>query len=290
MDTQLLKAFLAICDSKSFSEAAESLHITQPAVSKRLSALESQLGVSLFDRIGRQVALTESGHKLLPRARHILRELEDTQREISNLSGEISGTLSLATSHHIGLHRLPPILRTYSQQYPNVVLDIAFMDSEKAHQETLHGAIELAIATLAPTADEHLYTQEIWPDPLAVVIAPDHPLSQRNQITLPILSDHPVILPGDNTYTGQIIKALFAKEHLSLNVLMATNYLETIKMLVGIGLGWSVLPKSMLDKQMRAVEVNRVNLQRSLGYLYHRKRTLSNAARAFITLLDKSSS
>nr|P96194.1 RecName: Full=Uncharacterized HTH-type transcriptional regulator in ibpB-leuC intergenic region [Azotobacter vinelandii]CAA72148.1 CynR protein [Azotobacter vinelandii] len=108
MDLASLNAFIAVAETGSFSEAGERLHLTQPAVSKRIAALEQQLQVRLFDRLGREVRLTEAGRALLPRAYRILSVLEDTRRALNNLNGDVSGRLTLATSHHIGLHRLPP--------------------------------------------------------------------------------------------------------------------------------------------------------------------------------------
>ena len=119
MDIAALKAFIAVADSGSFSLAAEQLFLTQPAISKRVSALENELEARLFDRIGRSVSLTEAGQALLPRARNILLNLEDSVRALSNLSGEVHGTLRFGTSHHIGLRRLPPVLKAFVQAYPD---------------------------------------------------------------------------------------------------------------------------------------------------------------------------
>ena len=128
MDLANLSAFIAIAESGSFSGAAERLFLTQPAISKRIAGLEQQLDVRLFDRLGREVTLTEAGRALLPRAYQILNVLDDTRRALTNLNGAVSGRLTLATSHHIGLHRLPPLLRVFTRQYPAVALDIQFMD------------------------------------------------------------------------------------------------------------------------------------------------------------------
>jgi Transcriptional regulator len=131
MDTQSLKAFIAVAEQKSFSAAAESLYLTQSAVSKRIKQLEEQLGTTLFDRHNRTISLTEAGEALLPRAQHILDLVSDTELELENISGDISGSLTLATSHHIGLHRLPPVLRKFVHAHPNVDLDLQFMGSER---------------------------------------------------------------------------------------------------------------------------------------------------------------
>ena len=111
-----LQTFVTVAETGSFSQTSEQLFLTQPAISKRIAALEKELGTRLFDRIGRHVDLTEAGTALLPRARQILMQVEDSRRAISNLTGQITGKLSIGTSHHIGLHRLPPILRQFSSQ------------------------------------------------------------------------------------------------------------------------------------------------------------------------------
>ena len=283
-----MKAFVAVAETGSFSLAAERLFLTQPAVSKRIAALESELDARLFDRIGRTVTLTEGGHALLPRAQKLLVELEDSIRAISSLSGEIRGTLCFATSHHIGLHRLPPTLKRYTLAYPQVRLDIQFMDSEAACVAVEHGDLELGIVTLPPAPSSNLTTEVIWQDPLGIVVSRSHPLTGKADVTLGELAQHVAVLPATNTYTRQIAEQAFSRLGLSLEVALSTNYLETIKMLVSVGIGWSLLPNTMLDKHISKLPVEELSLQRSLGIVYHRERTLSNAARALISELGVS--
>ena len=282
MDTLLLEAFVAVAEAESFSAAADELHLTQSAVSKRIALLEQQLECRLFDRIARTVALTESGHKLLPRARYILSELQATRQAIADLSGSVSGTLRLAISHHIGLRRLPPVLKAFTQQFPNVTVDVAFMDSERAYDNVLHGRYELAVITLAPQPHPKIVAASVWPDRLTFVTSPDHPLT-RTKATIHTLQDHPAILPELNTHTGHIVSELFERNGLKLTTAMRTNYLETIKSMVSIGMGWSLLPETMLDSSIEALRIGK--LQRQLGYIHHREKTLSNAAKAFIEML-----
>ena len=286
MDLATLNAFIAIAELGSFSEAAERLHLTQPAVSKRIASLEQQLNVRLFDRLGREVSLTEAGRALLPRAYQILNVLDDTRRALTNLNGEISGRLTLATSHHIGLHRLPPLLRAFTRAHPQVALDIQFLDSEVAYEEVLHGRAELAVITLAPETREPVHAVAVWDDPLDFVAAPEHPLARSQAISLADVAHHPAVFPGGNTFTHHIVRRLFEAQGLTPNIAMSTNYLETIKMMVSIGLAWSVLPRTMLDDQVARLPLPGIQLSRQLGYISHTERTLSNAARAFMTLLD----
>ena len=287
MDIANLHAFIAIAETGSFSLAAEQLHLTQPAVSKRIAGLEQQLDVRLFDRLGREIGLTEAGRALLPRAYRILGVLDDTRRALTNLSGEISGRLTLATSHHIGLHRLPPLLRAFTRAHPQVALDIQFLDSEVAYEEVLHGRAELAVITLAPETREPVRATLVWNDPLDFVAAPEHPLARKEQISLADVAQHPAVFPGGNTFTHHIVRRLFEGQGLTPNIGMSTNYLETIKMMVSIGIAWSVLPRTMLDDQVTRLPLPGIQLDRQLGYILHSERTLSNAARAFMALLDQ---
>ena len=285
MDIASLHAFITVADTGSFSLASDKLYLTQPAISKRIAALESELNNRLFDRIGRQISLTEAGRTLLPRARIILQEIEDSRRVLQNLSGQTAGELHIGTSHHIGLHRLPPVLRAYTKQFPNVELDIQFMDSEQACRAVEHGELEMGIVTLPLTPSAVLQSQRIWPDPLSIIVSKSHPLASITQINLAQLVEHKAILPAHGTFTRQIIEQAFAKQHLHVNIGLVTNYLETIKMMVSVGLGWSVLPDSMLSKDIKPLRLKGLQMQRELGIVWHGGRTLSNAALAMQKLL-----
>ncbi|SDN89359.1 LysR family transcriptional regulator [Vreelandella arcis] len=289
MDTQSLQAFLAVADTQSFSRAAEELYLTQPAVSKRIATLETQVGARLFDRIGRRIALTEAGSVLLPQARQILFTVEDSRRALANLSGQVGGRLTVATSHHIGLHRLPPILKHYTQRHPEVELDLHFLDSELAYQGVRDGSLEMAVVTLAPHPVEQLHVVELWRDRLCFVCAPDHPLANADQpgaLSLATLCDYNCVMPGARTFTGTLIAQRFEEVGLELPVSMATNYLETLKMMCSVGLGWSLLPEKMLDHDLVELDVATAPLHRPLGYLVHTNRTLSNAAKKMIEELE----
>jgi DNA-binding transcriptional LysR family regulator len=286
MDTQSLLAFITVAETRSFSRAAEQLHLTQPAISKRIANLEQQLSCRLFDRIGRQTHLTEAGQALMPRAQRVLVDIEDTQRLLNNLNGDISGSLVLATSHHIGLHRLPPVLKAFTGQYSQVKLDMRFLDSEQAYDGILQGQLELAVVTLSPKTNSSLKVVPIWTDYLKLVVAKDHPLNQLTQASLKDLTQFDAVLPGFQTFTRGIVESAFAEENLTLKVALSTNYMETLKMMVSIGLGWSLLPDTLIDDSMQVIPLPDVKITRPLGYLYHKERTLSNAGQKMIQLLD----
>lgn len=286
MDESQLRAFIAINRFGSFTAAADSLHLTQPAISKRIAALETQLGTALYDRIGRNARMTETGHQLLPLAENLLLSFNNFRQSADNMKKQVSGGLSLGTSHHVGLHRLPPILRQYTNLYPDVELALRFVDSEDGVRGVESGELEMAIITLPAAPSAKLTAKRVWNDPLALVVGKMHALSDRKIIDVEELADHEAILPGVNTYTRALLEEKLAFTGYKLRVGLSTNYLETNKMMASIGLGWTILPETMLDKSVKKISIRNISLRRELGYVTHNDMTLSNATRAMIGLLD----
>ena len=145
MDISALEAFIAVARYKSFSKASAQMHLTQPAVSKRVANLEGELSAQLFNRVARQISLTEAGSQLLPRAQELVNQAKDLQTYASSMSTAVSGPLSIAISHHIGLHRMPPVLSEFNRLFPQVALDLRFEDSEQACLAVEQGDIEFAV-------------------------------------------------------------------------------------------------------------------------------------------------
>lgn len=285
MDTHDLQCLLAVAETGSFSRAAERVHRSQPAVSKRIAALEHELGARLFDRVAKRVQPTEAGTALLARARQIITELTDIQRALANLGSGIGGPLTVATSHHVGLHRLPQPLRRYHDRFPAVKLDLRFMDSEAACNAVSSGEIELGIVTLPTIARAPLHAQPVWDDPLEFVVGRNHPLAGRRQVTRRELLAEPAILPGSGTYTRRIVLRALGVSEQALSVGMSTNYLEVLRMLTATGLGWSCLPRTLIDDALKVIQIEKVRVRRTLGIVTHEGRTLSNAARALISVV-----
>jgi len=287
MDTNTLQAFLAVAETGSFSLAAERLYLTQPAVSKRIAALEGDLSTKLFERLSKQVLLTEAGRALLPKARHIVQEMTDCRQMIADLAGEVSGVLPLATSHHIGLHRLPPYLRSYSLHYPKVEFALKFMDSERGCLAVAEGALDMAVVTLPQTQSEKLALHKVWDDPLQVMVSHAHPLAGSRKPAA--LTSYPAIVPEKGTETRRLIESALQAAGISLRPGIETNYLETIRMLVASGLGWSVLPVIMLGDDLVCVPTPGIRFERELGVVTRKGATLSRAAEAFHRLLLRDS-
>ncbi len=284
MDIQNIRAFLMVAKTGSFSRAAEKLFITQPAISKRISTLEFSLDCQLFDRLGKRVQLTQTGEALIPGYQRILSEMDEAQRIISTLRTQVSGHLKFGTSHHIGLHRLPPVLRQYTNQFPQVELDIQFMDSEQAGALILQGDIELALITLPDDIDKPLTTIPVWSDPMQCVVASDHLLAKQKNVSRKQLTEYGVLIQSHSTHTRDIIDRAL-KLDADTKIIMESNYLETIKAMIQNGLGWGVLPESMIDSTLHRLTIQDVKMERHLGVLLHASRTLSSPANALLEVL-----
>jgi len=287
MEIAQLQAFLAVAEQRSFSAAAGALFITQPAVSKRIHSLETQLGHQLFDRLGKQVALAPAGHTLLPHARRVLAEVANCEAELSTLDERIAGPLTLGTSHHIGLRHLPPLLRHYINTYPDVKIDLQLSESEDALARVIDNSLELAVITLPAQPPTGLICECLWPDPLVFCVGTDHPLASEHKLSPSILCQHSAVLPMRGTATRRLLEEHLHQHGVRLSDVLETNYLETNKGLAEAGLGWALLPQNMLSDRLKNLPVEGLTLKRELGVVRREGRTLSAAAKAMLDLLQQ---
>ncbi|MCZ2722229.1 LysR family transcriptional regulator [Marinomonas sp. 15G1-11] len=285
MDISELLTFIKVAETGSFSEAAEKLFVTQPAISKRIASLEQSLNIRLFDRIGRKVLLTESGLRLLPKAKSIALELNEIKHSMSQQEGEISGELRIATSHHVGLRRLPTTLKRFQSECSNVILEADFTQSEEAYQQVIRGEVELGIITLSNQPDTSIESIPVWSDPFVCAVSKDHPLRHLKSVDLIQLASYPCVLPKQNTFTRQMVDQSLAKYGLRPNIRMSTNNFETLTMLTSIGWGWSLLPSTLINDDLCILDLTELNIARQLGVIYHKQRTLSRAAEMFIRIM-----
>jgi len=288
MEIANLKAFIAVAEQSSFSLAAKQLFLTQPAVSKRIAALEEELNAQLFDRVSTQVTITEAGETLLISARRILLEISRAMDAVKALDDEVAGRLRVGTSHHVGIHRLPPVLRAYNANYPAVELDLSFLDSELACEQVQDGLLELAVVTLPQTIPNNLVVDTIWPDPLSIMVPYGHPLAKQGPHKPDSLSAYPAILPSVGTITRRILENALSPFEVNVHVALESNYLETIKMMVSVGLGWSVLPTNMQNEEIVRVDMPALSMHRMLGTVCLKNRSLSRAALRFVDTLNES--
>lgn len=282
MDTGQLTAFTTVAECQSFSKAAEQLHLTQSAISKRIASLEQQLDITLFERFGQRIQLTEAGKTLLIDAREILDKVHDMKRHSDMSKDNVAGKLRIATSHHIGLYRLPSILQSFVKKYPAVQLDMHFTDSEIAYGEVSQGLFDVAIATLPQHPNDSIQAIHLWQDELVVMYAKQHAIAKAKVLDTRLLAQHPAILPDEGTFTRKIIDNVFESSEIAYQLAFTTNYLETIKVMVEAGLGWSVLPKIMTNDALAHQPLPFNKPKRDLGIMLHKNKVITPTLRAFL--------
>lgn len=288
MDKSSLESFIAIAEKKSFSRAAEKLHITQPAISKRLASLELQLNAQLIDRIGKTARLTHSGEVLYHHAKQLLEAMETCKTEINNLNEAVTGTLSIALSHHIAQYRIPVPLKIFANKFAQVKLSPSFVDSSSAFDMIKSGEVEIALATLQPKKPDNIIQTPIWRDPLCFVVGAQHSLTRKNAdkpLSLQELCEFTALLPKSLEQTRENLNRLLIQAKSKPIHTIEANSLDNIKMMTKIGLGWTLLPRTMIDNELKGLVMNIENPKRQLGLIHLEHRTLSNAAKAFIQIL-----
>jgi DNA-binding transcriptional LysR family regulator len=291
MEFYQLVYFARVAEMKSISRAAEELFVTQPAVSKQMKALEEELGSRLFDRLGKKVHLTRTGEALYAHAVKILRSVDEAKAAVRGLSGECSGELVIGTSDHISLHRLPDVLKSYIAAYPKVDLKLRCHRSETILEMAGRNLVDLGVITL-PKVTGNLVSKVIWEDPMSLVFPIGHPLSLLKNIRLRDIAKCRLILPEPGTATRKTIDDAFSKRKLFPDAGMEVAYIETIKGLVKVGLGISILPDKAVEAEVKnglllKAGIKDANITRNLGVVYLRDKYLSRPASEFLRFLGK---
>ena len=288
LDTQQLLTFLAIAETGSFSAAAARLHVSQPAISKRLSQLEQRLGFALFDRLGQRVVLTYRGERLLPAVREIQTCLEDIVVAAQLSDERLSGRLALSLSHYCGLQLLPGVLEEFSTRYPDVLLDLSFHDSERAIEQVAVGDVTLAYATLPPRLDPRVHAQVLWQETLQPVVAERHCPADRPAELLGIGERLPLILPAEATSTRTAIDRWLDDCDLTPPAVIEINQLESIAVLAATGVGWAVIPATLQRPGLIGLPGEVCPLPtRELGLIEPVGRAVNPLAEAFVALVNR---
>ena len=282
MDTNTIKAFIAVAETMSVTKASKLLFLTQPAVSRRIAQLEEQLGVRLFDRVNKKMFLTVPGNELLPRCKKIMADIDFAAREASNLGNRVMGHLRIGMSHHVSLYRAPENLKRYQDLYPDVELDLNFLTSEEAIDLVSGGKLELAMVTLPPKNVANLDFIAVWRDELYIAI-PNN--KEYLNASLEQLSKRPVILPHLASTTRKNIDAIFRECNLSYTHVTETDNFEVISKMIETGLGWSVLPAHMMNDHVVRAFTDKFVAIRNQGIVRHSQRQLSRASQALLDLM-----
>src|SRR5688572_972505 len=209
-----LQVFYAVATSGSFSRAArEILHISQPAVSKHVQALETELGVMLVQRVGKHVRLTEAGRIVQQYAEQVLGLAQETQRALRELQGLQRGTLRLGASSTPGIYLLPSVLATFARRYPGITLALEIANSQRVIDGVLNRQWDLGVVGVTPD-EALLHVQPYCRDTLVLIVPPSHRLAGHATVTLADLVGETWILREAGSASGQLAERALRTHHL----------------------------------------------------------------------------
>jgi DNA-binding transcriptional LysR family regulator len=289
MNLDQLRNFYEVAVHKSFTQAAEKLFRTQPAISTQVRLLEEELGERLFDRIGKKVCLTQAGEILLPYTERLLQLHDEAKLAVSELNAIPKGKLLIGANESTCLYVLPRIFRLFKARCPEVQISIYRNFSKKILPKILDNQLDIGIVTL-PVTDRNLRIIPIAEDELNLITSPLHPLASRKIVVLNDLLPYPIIFHKIGTTRERIMKQ-FGKNWQKLNISMELASLEAIKKFVAIGMGISIVPRSYAlndcDQGTLVLQpIKNLRIVRRLGLIYRKDRYLSRACKAFVEVVE----
>lgn len=288
MDLALLETFRTIAQEGSFSRAGQKLLRTQPAVSLALKRLEAELGVTLIDRTTKSLSLTDAGRLALDycdRYEGLDRELRTALAELQGLQ---AGRLSIGANESTAMYLLGPVVE-FRRLYPRIHIEIRRSQSSRIPEELLRGRLEMGAITYDP-GDDRLTLREIYEDRLSFIVAPDHRLAGRSELSISELGDEIFIAHNvSGPYRRRVIEA-FQSYRVPLNMEIELPTIETIRRLVQFNLGVAFLPRMCVQQELEQgvlveIPVSEIEMERTIRLVYPANRQLSHAGQAFLEIL-----
>lgn len=294
MTLDQLRTFQAVAAVKSFRGAADVLHITQPAVSKQIQALELELKEPLFER-GKSVRLTLAGAALLKHAEHLSRILAVAKEEISDLKGLRAGHLSIGSAHSIATNILPGLIETYRARYPAVQLSVNSAWSGEIIARVKAYDLDFGLIRLLspkPKGFQQLNLVPFAVDDLAFVASPNHPLAGRKKLTWADLQEASWILNHNGCVYRSHIESRLKERGRALKVVVEVMGMELQKKLTELGLGVSVLPGHLVAAELRqgslrALNVEGTKLEIYSCLIFRKDKHIHGAMKGFLRLLQE---
>jgi DNA-binding transcriptional LysR family regulator len=246
MEIRQLQSFRAVLREGSFTAAAKKLHMTQPAVSLHIKALEAELGARLLDRDGRGVRLTEAGAALLESADAALAHLQEAARRIAELKAPERGTVVLACGDTVALHLLPPVLTQFRKLHPQAEIHVRNEGSRAILDLLLNREADVGIVTRPPWLDPELWSRILLEDPLVLVLPKKHALTAKKRVTLRDLQGEAAVMLAKPAETRALVDRSLRAAGVDLTVVMESGNLEVVKAYVAGSLGLSIVPEMCL--------------------------------------------
>ncbi|MUL40407.1 LysR family transcriptional regulator [Streptomonospora sp. PA3] len=288
MELRQLEYFVAVAEECHFTRAADRFRVAQPAVSQQIRRLEAELGERLFRRDRRSVALTAAGEALLPHARAMLAEAAGAKESISALSGLLTGSLAVGLVQPLPDQRVPALLGAFHRRHPQIRLTLVEEETDALLEELAGGALDVAVIGQGPAdppLPDEMGPRVIARERLDVALHPEHPLAQRESLSLAELRGAPVVTAPHSSKLRTNLERACRESGFTPNVVAETRDLGLVCQLVLQGIGVAVLPESAAAAAPELVRVplSAPDLQRRI-VIAARPRYTSPAGRAFLAM------
>lgn len=289
MHIQNFKTFCDLVETKSFSKAARLNEVTQSAVSQQLKAMESHYEMLIIDRNQKKFLLTPQGTVLYSTFKEILALYEKLNCEIQEMRNIVSGTIQISTVNSIGLHELPPYLKTFIKEFPSVNARVEYRRANLVYEDVLHGTADIGLVAF-PVNHKELTTINFAQDELVVAMNPEHSLAKKKNLSIDHLAGEEFIAFERDIPTRKATDEMLSNAGVEISVVMEFDNVETVKRALEINAGIAILPANTVTneidrKQLIALKLDHGAHVRPLAIIHKKNRMLTPALRSFVELM-----
>lgn len=289
MADRRLQVFHTVARLLSFTKAAETLHMTQPAVTFQVRQLEEYFNTRLFDRTHNRISLTDAGQRVFEYSDKIFKLYSEMEGAVKEMTGDVRGVLMIGASTTIAEYMLPALLGDFKKQYPDVNLHLKVSNSDGIVQMVENNVIDLGVVE-SPVLNKNLVVEVCRMDQLVAVVSPQHPLSNLQSLTLADLLEYPYICREEGSGTREVINEYMNTQGVNpaqVNYSMELGSPESIKGAVEAGMGVSIVSRATVQKELKLATLVALNLnpplERPFSFV-HQKQKFRH--RAMDELLD----
>jgi DNA-binding transcriptional LysR family regulator len=284
-----LRAFVTVGELQSFAAAAQALHLSQPALSRRISHLEGLLGVRLFDRTTRSVSLTVLGQQFLGEVRGLVQDLDRSVLSLRDAAELEAGDVTVGCVFSAVHHFLPPVIRAFRDKYPRVLVRIIEEGADEVLASVKHGEADFAINYIGMQDPDVSFTP-LLKEPYVLACPVGHPLAKRRSIQWAELAQYPLARVSHASRNRLFIDQALAELPPLPRPIIEVRHVATLIGLVESGLGLAVVPKLTVPQgpgRIVGVRLDNPAVSRTLALVQRQGRSLSPAAGAFAEMLGK---
>ncbi|MGM0594401.1 MAG: selenium metabolism-associated LysR family transcriptional regulator [Pseudomonadota bacterium] len=266
MADRRLQVFHTVARLLSFTKAAESLHMTQPAVTFQVRQLEEYFNTRLFDRTHNRISLTEAGQRVYEYSDRIFALYAEMENSVRDLTGEVSGVLLLGASTTIAEYMLPALLGDFKAKYPEVSIRLQVANTDGIVSMVENNIIDLGVVE-APVSNKNLVVENCRMDKMVLIVPPGHELASNKSVPIRELTKYPYICREEGSGTREVMLEAIAQAGANpqdLNIVMELGSPEAVKGAVEAGMGISILSRATIEKELRLGSLVEIDLEMPL--------------------------